>query len=368
MRSDTTPARRDVVALFCFDWDCVGYEGLAARWRVRTEGFDLFSFPSNVQLTFFDLERFAARVAARYRGRVHGVIFEQRAVRRARGGARRRASRPARHAPGGDRALPAQGGDARAARGRRARGQPAFVRARLRVRRAGARRPSLSAVRQAGEGGVLGAGAKSRHARRTAGTHPVRAARDLDHSPPGRTLRSGRHAAVRARAERAPHAVRAALRSGAVQPRRLRVRRPRDHAGRGRRDHVPGHERISSLCVPVAARRVGASARTGGGVAIPRGRRLSPRHVQHGVLLRRGERCAQGDRVQPAPGVATGRPLPAGGRRGPARDLARARLRRRPCARTQSAGARRVCGELRLSRFRRARAGAACARPAALAR
>ena len=73
MRSDTTPSRRDIVALFCFDWDCVGYERLAARWRVHAEGFDLFSFPSNVQLACFDLERFAARVAARYRGRIQGV-------------------------------------------------------------------------------------------------------------------------------------------------------------------------------------------------------------------------------------------------------------------------------------------------------
>ncbi len=62
------------MSLFCFDWDCVGYERLNTRWRVHAEGFDLFSFPGNLRLASFDLDRFAARIASRYRGRVQGVI------------------------------------------------------------------------------------------------------------------------------------------------------------------------------------------------------------------------------------------------------------------------------------------------------
>jgi hypothetical protein len=53
--------------LFNYDWDRSGF----ARWEddfpVDSEGFDLFSFPSNARLAFFDMERFAAVLARQAR-------------------------------------------------------------------------------------------------------------------------------------------------------------------------------------------------------------------------------------------------------------------------------------------------------------
>jgi hypothetical protein len=46
------------------------------------------------------------------------------------------------------------------------------------------------------------------------------------------------------------------------------------------------------------------AAGAGGGAALPGRRGLHAGHVQHGVLPRRGQRPAVGDRIQPAPGVA----------------------------------------------------------------
>jgi biotin carboxylase len=51
--------------LFNYDWDEAGF----SRWRdgfpSDSAGFDLFSFPSNAHLAFFDLERFVGRLAKR---------------------------------------------------------------------------------------------------------------------------------------------------------------------------------------------------------------------------------------------------------------------------------------------------------------
>ncbi len=55
--------------LFNYDWDAEGFERLAAQkeqpWgRVfASRGFDLFSFPSNANLVFFDLDRFVNKLA-----------------------------------------------------------------------------------------------------------------------------------------------------------------------------------------------------------------------------------------------------------------------------------------------------------------
>ncbi len=58
------PQARTVV-LFNFDWDQLGF----ARWQrlypSDSAGFDLFTFPSNLQLANFDLERFVDRLGAR---------------------------------------------------------------------------------------------------------------------------------------------------------------------------------------------------------------------------------------------------------------------------------------------------------------
>ncbi|MFZ5484064.1 MAG: ATP-grasp domain-containing protein [Pseudomonadota bacterium] len=57
------------LVLFNYDWDRTGF----ARWRdefcLDHAGFDLFSFPSNLRLAGFDLDRFVARLARRARRR-----------------------------------------------------------------------------------------------------------------------------------------------------------------------------------------------------------------------------------------------------------------------------------------------------------
>ena len=55
--------------LFNYDWDAEGFERLAAQkaqtWggAFASRGFDLFSFPSNANLVFFDLDRFVNKLA-----------------------------------------------------------------------------------------------------------------------------------------------------------------------------------------------------------------------------------------------------------------------------------------------------------------
>lgn len=53
------------LVLFNYDWDLSGFAAQAKRWPHLSAGFDLFSFPSNAQLIWFDIERFVARWARR---------------------------------------------------------------------------------------------------------------------------------------------------------------------------------------------------------------------------------------------------------------------------------------------------------------
>jgi len=55
------------VVLFGYDWDAIEFSGLADRWPQTRAGFDLFSFPSNAQLAWFDMERFSRWTARRAR-------------------------------------------------------------------------------------------------------------------------------------------------------------------------------------------------------------------------------------------------------------------------------------------------------------
>jgi hypothetical protein len=55
------------LVLFGYDWDAVEFARLARRWPQSHAGFDLFSFPSNIRLAWFDMERFARRTAWRAR-------------------------------------------------------------------------------------------------------------------------------------------------------------------------------------------------------------------------------------------------------------------------------------------------------------
>lgn len=53
--------------LFNFDWDLIASERLSSRWPSSSYGFDLFSFPSNARLAWFDIERFVGMAALRAR-------------------------------------------------------------------------------------------------------------------------------------------------------------------------------------------------------------------------------------------------------------------------------------------------------------
>lgn len=64
--ADTHRKPRSLV-LFNHDWDRLAFDRLADRWPHLSAGFDLFRFPSNARLAWFDIERFVDRWAARAR-------------------------------------------------------------------------------------------------------------------------------------------------------------------------------------------------------------------------------------------------------------------------------------------------------------
>ena len=73
MAAGVHPAR--VLVLFGADWDgrlLPRYER-SGRYRFHEHGFDLFSFPSNARLMWFNVWRFVDFLAARYRGRIDAV-------------------------------------------------------------------------------------------------------------------------------------------------------------------------------------------------------------------------------------------------------------------------------------------------------
>ena len=65
------PASARTLLLFNYDWDAVGHARAgAARGMVFDEdGFDLFSFPSNARLAWFDMARFVDRLARKAQAR-----------------------------------------------------------------------------------------------------------------------------------------------------------------------------------------------------------------------------------------------------------------------------------------------------------
>ena len=64
MTARDKPSGRTLV-LFNYDWDRTGF----ARWKhsfdCDSEGFDLFSFPSNTRLAWFNMQRFVNRLQRR---------------------------------------------------------------------------------------------------------------------------------------------------------------------------------------------------------------------------------------------------------------------------------------------------------------
>lgn len=63
------------LVLFNYDWDQAAFAALAKTWPHLSEGFDLFSFPSNANLVWFDIERYVSRWAKRAaRKGIQGVV------------------------------------------------------------------------------------------------------------------------------------------------------------------------------------------------------------------------------------------------------------------------------------------------------
>lgn len=60
------PQKR-ALTLFSYDWDRPAFDALTTEWPQVTAGFDLFSFPSNARLAWFDIDRFVALQAWRAR-------------------------------------------------------------------------------------------------------------------------------------------------------------------------------------------------------------------------------------------------------------------------------------------------------------
>lgn len=56
-------AHSKTLLLFNYDWDELGAKRLKANWPSIESGFDLFSFPSNARLAWFDTERFVAKAS-----------------------------------------------------------------------------------------------------------------------------------------------------------------------------------------------------------------------------------------------------------------------------------------------------------------
>lgn len=73
-RASARPAR--VLVLFGADWDdkLLPRYRRTGRYNFYEHGFDLFSFPSNARLMWFDLWRFVDQLVARYRGRIDAVF------------------------------------------------------------------------------------------------------------------------------------------------------------------------------------------------------------------------------------------------------------------------------------------------------
>jgi hypothetical protein len=59
--------RNKTLVLFGHDWDRIEFRKLSREWAQLNAGFDLFSFPSNARLAWFDMDRFSSLAALRAR-------------------------------------------------------------------------------------------------------------------------------------------------------------------------------------------------------------------------------------------------------------------------------------------------------------
>lgn len=62
------------LVLFSYDWDRIEFRKLSREWAQLRAGFDLFSFPSNARLAWFDIDRFSSLTARQARMRGAGAV------------------------------------------------------------------------------------------------------------------------------------------------------------------------------------------------------------------------------------------------------------------------------------------------------
>ena len=60
-------SRNKTLVLFGYDWDGIEFKKISPGWPQLHAGFDLFSFPSNARLAWFDMDRFTQLTAIRAR-------------------------------------------------------------------------------------------------------------------------------------------------------------------------------------------------------------------------------------------------------------------------------------------------------------
>ncbi len=67
----------ELLWLFGQDWAALAAERFGKQYKVRSAGFNLFSFPSNAQLLWFDMPRFIDRIENRYGKRLQAVVSHE---------------------------------------------------------------------------------------------------------------------------------------------------------------------------------------------------------------------------------------------------------------------------------------------------
>ena len=63
----TPTLKQRALLLFEYDWDATGFAGLADDFEMTREGFDLFEFPDNARLLWFNIESFVDRLIDKHK-------------------------------------------------------------------------------------------------------------------------------------------------------------------------------------------------------------------------------------------------------------------------------------------------------------
>lgn len=71
LKHNGPPVDGRTLTLFSYDWDAIEFAKLSRTWPQLHSGFDLFSFPSNARLAWFDMHRFGRGAA--YKARMLGA-------------------------------------------------------------------------------------------------------------------------------------------------------------------------------------------------------------------------------------------------------------------------------------------------------